>query len=66
MQRPVGNDFFGWIAYLLDSYGSLFLQGAGYTMLIAISGTVLGFLLGPEMKELIRHVRQLGMPVLHF
>ena len=46
MQRPVGNDFFGWIAYLLDSYGSLFLQGAGYTMLIAISGTVLGFLLG--------------------
>ena len=27
---------------------------------------LLGFLLGPEMKELIRHVRQLGMPVLHF
>ena len=27
---------------------------------------VLGFLLGPEMKERIRHGRQLGMPVLHF
>ncbi len=38
--------FFGWIEKLLQEYGPLFLTGAGYTMLIAISGTVLGFLLG--------------------
>ena len=38
--------FFGWIELLIQKYGSLFLQGAGFTMLIAISGTVLGFLLG--------------------
>ncbi len=42
----LSNTFFGWITYLLNEYGTLFLQGAGYTMLIAISGTVLGFLLG--------------------
>ncbi|NLG57807.1 MAG: amino acid ABC transporter permease [Clostridiales bacterium] len=38
--------FFGWIQLLLDKYGSLFLQGAGTTMLIAVVGTVLGFAIG--------------------
>ena len=38
--------FWGWIQLLIDKYGPLFLNGAGFTMLIAISGTVLGFLLG--------------------
>ena len=38
--------FFGWIQLLIEKYGPLFLNGAGFTMLIAISGTVLGFLLG--------------------
>ena len=38
--------FFGWVGYLLDQYGSLFLRGTGTTLLIAIVGTILGFLLG--------------------
>lgn len=38
--------FFGWIAFLLDQYGSLFLSGVGVTLLVAITGTVAGFLIG--------------------
>ena len=38
--------FFGWVGFLVQQYGSLFLRGTGVTLLIAISGTVLGFLLG--------------------
>ena len=33
--------FFGWVGFLLEEYGSLFLRGAGMTMLIAITGTIL-------------------------
>ncbi|MBP3652561.1 MAG: ABC transporter permease subunit, partial [Clostridia bacterium] len=38
--------FFGWVGFLAREYGGLFLRGTGVTILIAISGTVLGFLLG--------------------
>ena len=38
--------FFGWVGFLVQQYGSLFLRGTGVTLLIAISGTVLGCLLG--------------------
>ena len=38
--------FFGWVGFLLEQYGPLFLRGAGMTMLIAITGTILGFLIG--------------------
>ena len=38
--------FFGWVGFLAREYGGLFLRGTGVTLLIAISGTVLGFLLG--------------------
>lgn len=38
--------FFGWVAFLADKYGGLFLRGAGTTLAVAISGTILGFLLG--------------------
>ena len=38
----------------------------GEYVFLGVMLVLLGFLLGPEMKELIRHVRQLGMPVLHF
>lgn len=38
--------FFGWVGFLAKEYGGLFLRGTGVTLLIAISGTVLGFLLG--------------------
>ena len=38
--------FIGWIQLLLENYGSLFLRGAGTTMLIALVGTSAGFLIG--------------------
>ena len=40
------STFFGWVGYLIKQYGSLFLRGTGNTLLIAIVGTILGFLLG--------------------
>lgn len=44
MQLP--SDFFGWVFFILNKYGSLFLQGTGMTLLISLTGTVVGFLLG--------------------
>ena len=44
MQLP--SDFFGWVGFLLSKYGSLFLQGTGMTLLISLTGTVIGFLIG--------------------
>ena len=38
--------FFGWVGFLLEQYGPLFAQGVLNTLLIAVSGTVLGFVLG--------------------
>ena len=38
--------FWGWVAYLAKEYMPLFLSGIKNTMIIAITGTVLGFLLG--------------------
>ncbi|MDR2658274.1 MAG: amino acid ABC transporter permease [Oscillospiraceae bacterium] len=38
--------FFGWVAFLLQKYGSLFLRGAWITLLVAISGTICGFVIG--------------------
>ena len=40
------STFFGWVGFLIKEYGGLFLRGTGVTLLIAVSGTVLGFLLG--------------------
>ena len=40
------GSFFQWVFYLLERYGSLFLRGIGVTMLVAIIGTVCGFLIG--------------------
>jgi len=44
MQIP--TDFFGWVGLLLKQYGPLFLQGTGMTLLISLTGTIVGFLLG--------------------
>jgi putative lysine transport system permease protein len=44
MQLP--TTFFGWIGFLLDKYGPLFLQGTGMTLLISLTGTVIGFMIG--------------------
>lgn len=38
--------FFGWVGFLLEQYGSLFAAGTGVTLLIALTGTVLGFVIG--------------------
>ena len=40
------DSFFGWVAFLVGKYFPLFLQGAGTTILIAIVGTVIGFIIG--------------------
>ena len=40
------TSFFGWVAFLLEKYGMLFLRGTGMTLLIALTGTALGFALG--------------------
>ena len=38
--------FFGWVGFILDKYGTLFLSGVGVTLLVAITGTVNGFVIG--------------------
>ncbi len=38
--------FWGWVVYLAKEYMPLFVYGVKNTMLIAITGTVLGFLIG--------------------
>ena len=40
------SGFFEWVGFLLDKYGELFLKGTGMTLLVALSGTIIGFLLG--------------------
>ena len=44
MQLP--SSFFGWVRFLLEQYGPLFLSGVGVTLIVAITGTLAGFLLG--------------------
>ena len=44
MQLP--STFFGWVRFLLEQYGPLFLSGIGVTLIVAITGTLAGFLLG--------------------
>ncbi len=44
MQLP--TSFFGWVVFLLDKYGALFLKGTGMTLLISLTGTVIGFAIG--------------------
>jgi len=38
--------FFSWVQFLLDKYGEMFLRGTWVTLLVAMTGTVLGFALG--------------------
>jgi len=38
--------FFGWVVFLLDKYGALFLKGSINTLIVALSGTVIGFFIG--------------------
>lgn len=38
--------FFGWVAFLLQQYGSVLLKGAVVTLLLAVIGTFVGCLIG--------------------
>jgi His/Glu/Gln/Arg/opine family amino acid ABC transporter permease subunit len=38
--------FWDWVGAIISNYGQMFLSGAGTTMLIAITGTIIGFLIG--------------------
>lgn len=42
----LGRTFFEWVHFILEKYGQLFLQGTGFTLLIALVGTVVGFMIG--------------------
>ena len=46
MSSTLPTTFFGWVTFLLNQYGGLFLRGTGMTLLIAVAGTVFGFLIG--------------------
>ena len=52
------TSFFGWVAFLLQKYGTLFLRGTGMTLLIALTGTVFGFIIG----LLVAIVRTIEIP----
>ena len=40
------TSFFGWVAFLLQKYGMLFLRSTGMTLLVALTGTAFGFIIG--------------------
>lgn len=42
----MNRTFLEWIAYILNHYGNWFLKGTVVTLLIALLGTVIGFLIG--------------------
>ena len=46
MALPEAKDFFGWVAYILNEYGSMLLSGAWKTMVIAVISTAIGCVIG--------------------
>ncbi|MBE6015093.1 MAG: amino acid ABC transporter permease [Lachnospiraceae bacterium] len=38
--------FWDWVGAIVTNYGQMFISGAGTTLLIAITGTVIGFIIG--------------------
>ncbi len=50
--------FFGWVGFLLKQYGGLFFQGTCTTLLIALTGTIFGFIIG----LLVAIVRTIEIP----
>jgi putative lysine transport system permease protein len=42
----VPETFLGWVIFLLQKYGALFLKGAGVTLLLALAGTFVGCIIG--------------------
>ena len=52
------STFFDWVFFLLKQYGGLFLAGTGMTLLVSITGTVAGFIIG----LLVAIVRTIELP----
>ena len=52
------TSFWQWVVYFVENYGSRFLEGAGMTLLIALTGTVIGFMIG----LLVGVVRTMPLP----
>ena len=42
----VPSSFFGWVGFILKEYYPLFLRGIGVTLLVSITGTLIGFVIG--------------------
>ncbi|MGN0801437.1 MAG: amino acid ABC transporter permease [Candidatus Faecivicinus sp.] len=40
------SGFFEWVWYFVQTFGTMLLRGAGTTLLIALTGTLVGFLIG--------------------
>jgi putative lysine transport system permease protein len=38
--------FFGWVFFLANKYGGMFVRASGFTLLVALSGTIIGFAIG--------------------
>ena len=52
------STFFGWVGFLLEQYGGLFFSGTCTTLLIALTGTIFGFVIG----LLVAIVRTIEIP----
>ena len=52
------STFFGWVGFLLKQYGGLFFSGTCMTLLIAVTGTLFGFIIG----LLVAIVRTIEIP----
>ena len=46
MTSNLPDDFFGWVVFLIQKYGELFIKGAAYTLILALIGTVIGCIIG--------------------
>ena len=58
----IPTTFFGWVGLLLEKYGILFLRGTGTTLLIALTGTIIGFILGLLGEQLAQIRKTLAKP----
>lgn len=46
MTVDAGSSFFQWVLYILQHYWPLFLRGAEVTLIISLTGTIIGFAIG--------------------
>ena len=43
---PVDGSFWDWVGYLIMEYKGVFLKGAGWTLALAVTGTIIGCIIG--------------------